>query len=184
MRPPERQHLRPVALLLGSNITPEANLAAALFELGRRFPLLRASRLWESPAVGSDGPDFLNMAVLILAGPGAFDLKHGVLRPIEAGLGRVRTSDKFAPRTIDIDVVADAGRALDPGLWKYAHAAVPVAEILPDLVSPQSGERLRALAERLRQNAPIRLYRGEPGFGDLLLRPGDATLAEGRRLHA
>lgn len=175
MRPPERQHVRPVALLLGSNIAPEANLAAALLELGRRFPILRASRLWKSPAVGSEGPDFLNMAVLILAAPTAFALKRGVLRPIEAGLGRVRTSDKNAPRTIDIDIVAEAGQTLDPGLWKYAHAAAPVAEILPDLVSPQSGERLRALADRLRRNAPIRLYGGEPG---------EAPLAAWRRLHA
>jgi len=155
---------RKIALLLGSNIAPEANLRAAYQELSRRCRVLKTSQIWESPAVGGEGQDYLNMAVLILSEQDPFELKYEVLRPIETTLGRVRSADKFAARTIDIDVVAEAGQALDPGLGNYAYAAVPVSEILPELILPPSGEPLKTAAERLRRRSPIRLYWGNLGW--------------------
>lgn len=166
-----------IGLLLGSNISPAVNLLAAYYELSQRFQIVRSSQVWESPAVGKAGPDFLNMALLIRSRLEPFELKYGVFRPIESGLGRVRSRDKFAPRTIDIDVVTQADRTLDPELWEQAHVTVPVSEILPGLISPATGERLDAAADRLLKQAEIRLHRenifwpGNPSFSRLQGKP-------------
>ena len=85
-----------VCLLLGSNIQPERNLPLAVRELGEQLTILRASSVWESPAVGSRGPNFLNAALLCQTGLAAEALKWQVLRPLEARLGRVRNQDKNA----------------------------------------------------------------------------------------
>ncbi|MCC7128883.1 MAG: 2-amino-4-hydroxy-6-hydroxymethyldihydropteridine diphosphokinase [Anaerolineae bacterium] len=167
---------RPVALLLGSNIAPEANLRAAVRELSSRYWILKTSQVWESPAMGGEGQDYLNMAVLILSQQDPAELKYGVLRPIETRLGRVRSRDKFAARPIDIDVVAQAGQALDPNLWKYAYAAVPVSEILPELTLPPSRERLAIAAERLRRRSPIRLHWGKGSRLALISQPDELSL--------
>ncbi len=110
------QHL--VCLSLGSNIAPADNLKQALELLRRELTVLAVSRAWRTPAVGSQGPDFLNAAVLVHAPQPASQLKSQVLRDIEARLGRIRGEDKYAPRTIDIDIVVDGERVVDPELWK------------------------------------------------------------------
>jgi 2-amino-4-hydroxy-6-hydroxymethyldihydropteridine diphosphokinase len=144
-----------VCLLLGSNIEPERNLPQAILELGRRFRLLGVSKVWETPPVGSGGPDFLNAAVLVESDLESEPLKQEILRPLEHSMGRIRSADKHAPRTIDIDVVVCGDETIDPLLWKYAHVAVPVAELLPDLRSPAGDEQLVDAASRLRLGTPM-----------------------------
>jgi 2-amino-4-hydroxy-6-hydroxymethyldihydropteridine diphosphokinase len=115
---------------LGSNIEPEKYLPLAVAALAAQTDLLALSSAWKSPAIGTTGPNFFNAAAKILtthADPDA--LKFAVLRPIEAALGRVRTTDKFAPRTIDLDILIFKDQILDPDIWKYAYLAVPLAEI-------------------------------------------------------
>jgi len=46
---------------------------------------------------------------------------------------------------------------IEPDLWKYAHLAVPVAELLPELQQPQDGRRLCDLANDLLAETPITL---------------------------
>jgi 2-amino-4-hydroxy-6-hydroxymethyldihydropteridine diphosphokinase len=82
-----------ICLLLGSNIQPERNLPLAVQQLASRMAILRASSVWESPAVGSRGPNFLNAALLCLTSLSAEILKWQVLRPLEARMGRVRNKD-------------------------------------------------------------------------------------------
>jgi len=48
---------------------------------------------------------------------------------------------------------------LDPNLWRYAHRAVPVAEILPNYRSDR-GELLSEVATKLAKTTPIRLKPG------------------------
>lgn len=148
---------RPVAvcLLLGSNIDPERNLRRAVNRLDRIFGLDGLSNAWETPAFGSDGPNFLNAAVLLHTSLTPLALKERLLRPLEAELGRLRGSDKFAPRTMDIDIVSWNYHPMEEDLWEYAHRAVPVSELLPRLVSPQTGESLGAAAARLASGSAI-----------------------------
>jgi len=92
--------------------------------------------------------------VLIRTSLTAWQIKEQVRR-IEAHLGRVRSADKFAPRTIDIDIIAWDADVLESSLWKHAHLAVPVAEILPCYQSEDTGEYLEQTAQRLIRTAPI-----------------------------
>ena len=153
-----------VCLLLGSNIDPERNLRRAVVRLDRMFGLEGLSNAWETPAVGSDGPNFLNAAALLhtILTPSA--LKERLLRPLEAELGRFRSADKFAPRTIDLDVVTWGRQQVDDDLWEYAHQAVPVSQLLPGLVSPKTGESLVAAAARLARASAIWMRPGVLGF--------------------
>ncbi len=143
-------------LLLGSNIQPEANLSRAIALLENQVRILKISSVWETTSVGSGGPNFLNAALLAATSLEAAALKEKVLRPLEARLGRVRSADKNAPRTIDLDIILFDSRLLDPSLWQHAHRAVPVAELLPGYRS-EEGETLQQAAARLAQTTFIRL---------------------------
>jgi 2-amino-4-hydroxy-6-hydroxymethyldihydropteridine diphosphokinase len=145
-----------VCLILGSNINPEQNILLALSQLDRLFLVEGVSAIWETPAIGSDGPNFLNAAVVIYTSLDPRALKEQMLRPLEARLGRVRTADKFAPRTLDIDIVAWNTAILDSDVWRLAHLAVPVAELLPCYQSDETGEYLEQVARRLSIMTPIR----------------------------
>ena len=143
-----------ICLLLGSNIQPEKNLPLAVNLLQKQLTILQTSSVWESKSVGSDSANILNAALLGLTSLEAEILKKQVLRPLEAQLGRVRTRDKNAPRTIDIDILLFDQQLLELNLWQYAYRAVPMAEILPDYQS-ETGEYLKDAALRLAQTTPI-----------------------------
>jgi 2-amino-4-hydroxy-6-hydroxymethyldihydropteridine diphosphokinase len=143
-------------LLLGSNIQPEKNLTFGLDLLRNMVTISRLSSVWETPSVGSSGPDFLNLAVLITTPLNTKELKAQVLRPLEIQLGRMRSANKNAPRTFDIDIIIFDGQLLDPNLWRYAHRAVPMAEIMPDYLSSRGGS-LKDAASELAKTAPIHL---------------------------
>jgi 2-amino-4-hydroxy-6-hydroxymethyldihydropteridine diphosphokinase len=143
-----------VCLLLGSNIQPRKNLALAVDLLRSQVKIVRVSSVWETPAVGSPGPDFLNLAVLVITSLDAGSLKEQIIRPLEAQLGRVRSADKNAPRTMDIDIVLFDNQLLDPNLWRFAHRAVPVADILPGYRS-DNGDQLKDIALQLAEKTPV-----------------------------
>ena len=140
-------------LLLGSNIEPEDNIMRALDLLARRVEITGRSRIWETRAVGSSGPNFLNVAVRALTTLSAPELKQDIITPIEKQLKRVRTQDKYAPRTIDIDIILFDGQVSDSDLWKKAFIAIPVSELLPDLVHPTQKTTLSFIAEKLKSSA-------------------------------
>ncbi len=142
-------------ILVGSNIQPEKNLSRGLDLLREKVHVVCCSSTWQTPAVGSPGPDFLNLAVLITTPLEAASLKEQILRPLETQLGRVRSSDKNAPRAIDLDIIVFDDRLFDPTLWLHAHRAVPVSEIMPGLLSDE-GESLSSVAAHLAAVTPIR----------------------------
>lgn len=146
---------RVVYLGLGSNINPEKNLARAVALLRKQVRLLALSTAWETPPDGSNGPDFLNAAALIQTQLAAGDLRAQILRPIESRLGRVRTADPNAPRTIDLDILVYDGEVAEPEIWERIYLALPLSELLPGLLHPESGESLRQVADRLIQGVPI-----------------------------
>ncbi len=141
---------------LGSNIEPEKNLPRSIGLLRQYVSIRAISAVWETPSIGEAGPNFLNAAICISSNLQPDKLKYQVLRPIEAQLGRVRTSDKYAPRPIDIDILVVNGRVRIDEVWTYAHLAVPLAELLPNLTHPTSGKILSAVADQLRHSTKIR----------------------------
>src|SRR5688572_15316221 len=108
------------------------------------------SSAWETRAVGSNGPNFLNACALFLTNLGAYDLKEQTIRQIEAELGRVRTADKNSPRTIDIDIALFDDSPLNLKNWEYAFVIVPLAELLPDFIHPSKKEKLSRVAEQVK----------------------------------
>ena len=146
-------------LSLGSNIEPERNLLAATRLLARQVQVVVASRVYETlPVGGSRGPVFLNAALEIRCDLDPGPLKFQILRPIEEALGRVRSEDRNAPRTIDMDislfgrrVVHEPGTHLeipDPEILRRAHVAIPLADVAPALAHPVSGRTLAEIADR------------------------------------
>jgi 2-amino-4-hydroxy-6-hydroxymethyldihydropteridine diphosphokinase len=142
---------KPILALIGigSNIDPEDNLQKSLDKLSEQVSIRQLASIWQTPAVGSDGPDYLNSAVLIESFLSLDQLKTHLLSRIEHDLGRLRSVDKSADRTIDLDILMYDGICLDDDLWIQAHVAFPAAEIFPDCANPQSGETLRQAALRL-----------------------------------
>ena len=143
---------------LGSNIEPERNLPAAVAALRARAEVVSTSSAWATAAVGPPGqPAFLNAAVRLQTDLPAARLRDELLHGIERELGRVRTTDRYAPRPIDLDLTAYGVQRLrlgdrevpDPELLREAFLAVPAAEVAPDWVHPVTGETLAAIAARL-----------------------------------
>jgi 2-amino-4-hydroxy-6-hydroxymethyldihydropteridine diphosphokinase len=139
-------------LSLGSNVEPELHLHAAIEALRARFGDVVVSALHRTPAVGFDGPDFLNAAAVLDS-----DLEpqplNDWLHALEDAHGRDRSGPRFGDRTLDIDIVLFDDRVLDgdghlriprPEL-KHAFVLRPLAEIAPGVVVPGTGRTLAAL---------------------------------------
>ncbi|MDO8754378.1 MAG: 2-amino-4-hydroxy-6-hydroxymethyldihydropteridine diphosphokinase [Anaerolineales bacterium] len=142
-------------LSLGSNIEAESNLPKAVQLLREVGKIVSVSSVWESESIGSEGPNFLNACVLFLTHLQPVELKEQVIRPIEAKLGRIRSAEKNAPRTIDIDIVLFDEQPLNTDFWGYAFVAVPLAELIPDFQHPLRHEKLSRVAGQLHAQAWI-----------------------------
>lgn len=153
-------------IAVGSNIEPERNLPIAVDLLRGLGRVRSVSRVYQNPAIGSTPqPDYLNVTVLLETVLPPFDLRER-LRAIEAQLGRVRTADRYAPRTIDLDLCLYGTLVMDsaslilpsPEIATRDFLAITLAELAPDDVHPATGEPLHALARRIprRPNLVVR----------------------------
>jgi 2-amino-4-hydroxy-6-hydroxymethyldihydropteridine diphosphokinase len=151
------QSLNQALIGLGSNLNPEHNIPKALRLLGDSVTIRKMSSIYESPAVGSSGPDYLNSAVIIETDTTLNNLRRNILSPIEEQLKRIRSADKYMDRSIDLDVIIFNGSVIDSELWTRVHVALPAAEILPNFVNPKSGEKISQAAKRLLPGINIQL---------------------------
>jgi 2-amino-4-hydroxy-6-hydroxymethyldihydropteridine diphosphokinase len=140
---------KPVYLSLGSNIQPKKNLAEAIRVLSREVSITQIASIWETPPFGGEGGNYLNTAIELKTRFSQTELKYEILRPIETSLGRIRTSNKYAPRTIDLDILIYKEKVIEPRIWDLPFLTLPLAELLPDLINPETGETLADIAHRL-----------------------------------
>jgi GTP cyclohydrolase I len=136
---------------LGSNIEKERHLPEAirLLRRNRRIDVRKVSRFFESaPVGGPDGaPDFFNAALVACTDLDPQELREE-LRHIEEVLGRVRTDDRNAPRTIDLDLVYygdlvakyEDWQLPDPAANTAPHVAIPIADVAPLWIDPVTGQ--------------------------------------------
>ncbi len=141
-------------IAIGSNINPVENMKRAIESLRKFTELQSISTIWETKAEGSPGPNFLNAAARIVTALKAAELKSQVLGPIEQNLGRVRTSDKNAPRTIDLDLIIFDGKVCDVSLWTKLYIALPASELVPGIIDTESKRTLTEIAQELQKASP------------------------------
>ena len=138
-----------VYLGLGSNIDPVRNLVAAVRELRRRYGALCISPVYESAAVGFDGENFLNLVVRLQSEETAAQICE-TIEAIHNLAGRVRGSDKWASRPLDIDLLLynDLIENRRPvhvprsDVLDYSFVLRPLAELAPELCHPVTGKTM------------------------------------------
>lgn len=163
---------------VGSNIQPEDNVPWALESLSEKpgitltgistfywtAPLTDPNQVSLFPEDGAPDPDpdFLNGVLEIRTFLTPENLLM-LLAGIENALGRKRRGNRYAPRTIDLDLllfghveagklptlweeVADDGTKAHRDIFRRAFVACPLVELAPDLILPPHNIPLRALA--------------------------------------
>jgi 2-amino-4-hydroxy-6-hydroxymethyldihydropteridine diphosphokinase len=153
-----------VYVSIGSNIEPERNIRAAIRALKASFENVATSPVYESRAEGFDGDNFYNLAA-------CFDTDEPIeqlgvrLGQIEAARGRVRTEARFAPRTLDIDILlyGDLIRHDDHfdiprrDIITNGYVLGPLIALAPDLRHPETGEQLAARWQNYGNQSTLRV---------------------------
>jgi 2-amino-4-hydroxy-6-hydroxymethyldihydropteridine diphosphokinase len=130
---------------LGANLGDRLGaMRAALGELRAVAHVERTSHVYATAPVGPPQPEYLNAAALV-TWEGTPEGLLETLLGIEAKLGRVRSGERFGPRTIDLDVLWIDGVVVDtptltvphPRLKERAFALVPLLEVAPDARDPR-----------------------------------------------
>lgn len=138
---------RKVFLSLGSNIEPEKNIPACVRILREKFTVPRASSFYETEPVGPAGKNKFWNAVLEIETEQDLPSLMETLKSIESRLQRKRDdSNKFAPRTIDIDTLPQ------PDYQNQAFIMIPLAEIAANEIDPETGKSFKEIAEKWKES--------------------------------
>jgi 2-amino-4-hydroxy-6-hydroxymethyldihydropteridine diphosphokinase len=142
---------------IGSNLGDrEATIARALELLDDppELRLVRVASVRETDPVGVvDQPLFLNTAARLETTLGPRELLDRLLA-VERDLGRVRTAERWGPRTLDLDLLLYGEAVLDepgltvphPRLHERRFVLEPLSELAPNLVVPGRGQVKALLA--------------------------------------
>jgi 2-amino-4-hydroxy-6-hydroxymethyldihydropteridine diphosphokinase len=132
-----------VYIAAGSNVEPERHLARAARELEREFPGARFSPWYRNRAVGFEGEDFIN---LVAGFATELDVCEVLARlhAIEMLCGRPREAPRWAPRSMDLDVLLYGDLVCQephlklprPDLLKRAYMLGPLAALAPEVMHP------------------------------------------------
>jgi len=123
-------------IAVGSNLDPGRHIVSGLRRLHRQAPIVATSRFYRTPPIGPDGtvrrgdPDFINGVVQVETALPPLPLRRW-LHQIEAGAGRIRSEDRFAPRTLDLDLLVHGAKILDGDLPHRRYLAVCLLELSP-----------------------------------------------------
>ncbi len=156
---------------LGSNLGDRRAQLAAALEALRQTPgvrVLGVSAVYETEPVGPPQGRYLNAAARLATSLSPRALLERLLA-IEARAGRVRGSERNAPRTLDLDLLLYADRELREPDLELPHPRMaarpfvlePLRELAPDLLHPVLGASIDELARRVRDPAAVRRLDGE-----------------------
>jgi 2-amino-4-hydroxy-6-hydroxymethyldihydropteridine diphosphokinase len=139
---------------VGSNINPEENIQKAFLLLKDRLDIVQVSRLYRStPVGGRNQAPFVNGVWKIETSLSPPFIKFNILRKVEQKLGRVRTQDKYADRTIDMDLILYGKRIIqsigltlpDEDILKRDFIYIPLLELDPEIKLPGFNKKLKKL---------------------------------------
>jgi 2-amino-4-hydroxy-6-hydroxymethyldihydropteridine diphosphokinase len=171
---------------IGSNIDRERSVRAGVADLRQHYGPLQLSSVYESDAVGFDGDAFYNLVA-------AFDTDDSVeqvvatLAAIEDRHGRLRLGERFAPRTLDLDLLlygdaiikAENFHVPRDEIPRYAFVLWPLAELAPDMAHPETGQTFAAMWDQFdkRNQAlrPINFAWSSPAAEDSAARQHEAN---------
>jgi 2-amino-4-hydroxy-6-hydroxymethyldihydropteridine diphosphokinase len=143
---------------IGSNLNePIQQVELGLIELQNlaHSSLLQRSSLYRSSPLGpSNQPDYINAVAVLNTDLSAIDLLDK-LQAIENKQGRLRTGERWGPRTLDLDILLYDNEQIDTerlsiphsGIYDRAFVLFPLYECAPDLVLP-NGQRIYDLLKR------------------------------------
>ncbi len=154
-----------VYLSLGSNLGDKLNnLQDAVFLIQEiAGDVTRISPVYQTPAWGFEGDDFLNVCLAMETKIAPEDLM-GILLRIESQLGRERSGEKgYQPRTIDIDLLFYGNEIVrsehltvpHPNLHLRNFVLKPLSDIAPQLYHPVLAKDLRNLLQECRDNSVL-----------------------------
>jgi len=164
---------------VGSNIEAEENIIAALEILIVTTSVVRSSTFYQTEALGlPDQPDFINGVWQIETAISPARIKGELLRKIEDRLRRTRTDDRFARRTIDLDlllyndmVANDSDLVLPHSDLERPFMYVPTLELLEQMSEETQGQLPAQMKALLPSQQPgLDLGRPLEGFTSRLRR--------------
>ena len=135
---------------IGSSINRRENIQLGIAALQALFSDVQISPVYESEAVGFVGGNFYNLVVRFTTDLSIAEVIKQ-LKTVELENGRPEFAIKFAPRTIDLDLLLydqkiapefDLPRA---EITKNAFVLKPLADLAPLLIHPISGETYQKL---------------------------------------
>lgn len=151
---------------VGSNIDPAENVRNAVRRLATQVRLAAISTVYLTEPV--DRPTqspYYNCVLEIETEIPPGELKTRVLRQIEVQLGRERTQDNYASRTIDLDLIlyndlvmeSDGLTLPDPDIVRRPFLAIPLHELAPELILPGSNRRLEEVVAAMPESSLVPL---------------------------
>jgi len=161
-----------LALSLGSNLGDRlVHLRSARDRIARLdgVRVVAQAPIYETTPVGVRPEyahlQYLNTVLMVVTERPVQDL-HRELARIEDAAGRVRGEDRFAPRTLDIDILyAGALRSDSPQLslphprWAERRFVVqPLCDVRPDFVVPGADQPVRAVLAGLPPGEGLTLF--------------------------
>ena len=145
---------------VGSNVNPMPNIKKAFAQINKLAEIVDTSTFYKTkPLRGRKQSDYINGVWAIETDIEPIGLKRR-LREIENGLGRQRLEDKYASRPIDLDVLLCGNVVIhdeqidlpDPHICERPFLAIPLNEIDPNIVLPESGAKLSQIVETMNRN--------------------------------
>ncbi len=140
-----------IYISVGSNINMHQHISAGLDAMFALFGELTLSSVFESEAVGFSGDDFYNLVVGAKTELSPLEVTVR-LKEIEKNNGRKCQIKKFAPRTLDLDLLLYDDVIMELGvqiprneITKNAFVLWPLAELAPNLLHPVAGQSYEKL---------------------------------------
>lgn len=156
-----------IVVSVGSNIDPLMHVREACNALSTQLNNPELSPIYQSPAVGMKGADFMNAVV---GGYTNHTLAETInwLHQLENAHGRKRGRDKFIDRTLDLDLLLYSDYVSTPGttindksvvlphpeITQQAYVLQPLTDIAGELVHPVYGQTIFELHKQLKTASP------------------------------